>query len=264
MADNLVIFGQTFNNVAGIKATNTQSNIETFTKGGGTLTIGAIRPDATIAAEWTYDKLIVADEGKTIPAYTTSAATMKAAEDLTTATLDFDNYDYALVYMGLATPVYNTNVIDAGRFVYSFVSYYGEYFEIPSGAIKDGSIAYNTRISTNKSNNYMGVVYNTSSSAISVYAPSSYSNCAGPYLYNAVTSSLSGSSYTPKSPTMYMKGSPTYCSQTYWEAMTDVRYQYIIRMYKVPKGTANIDGYSLKSEAMHIIACFNSNSQTLT
>lgn len=37
MADNLVVFGQTFNDVSGFKVQNTNGDIVTFSSGGGTV-----------------------------------------------------------------------------------------------------------------------------------------------------------------------------------------------------------------------------------
>lgn len=64
--------GITGYNKNGVKLTGTAS--------GGSLKQIIIRPDAELMQSWKYDKRIIADEGITIPAYTTATQTLKATE----------------------------------------------------------------------------------------------------------------------------------------------------------------------------------------
>ena len=66
--------------------------------GGGGIQRIVIRPDAELWQSWTYDKYIVADEGVAIPAYTTSAQTLKASEQLAEITADVEHDRYFTSY----------------------------------------------------------------------------------------------------------------------------------------------------------------------
>ena len=54
--------------------------------GGGAVKMGALRPDAELVQTWSYDKLWVADEEGTIPAYSTSTITLTASSARTPGT----------------------------------------------------------------------------------------------------------------------------------------------------------------------------------
>ena len=47
-------------------------------------------------------------------------------------------------------------------------------------------------------------------------------------------------------------------------AMTDIRYQWIIQVYRAPKGNLNIDGWGQRQQILHIVDCVENNNMTLT
>lgn len=47
-------------------------------------------------------------------------------------------------------------------------------------------------------------------------------------------------------------------------ATTDIRYQYIIDVYRSPKNNLNIDGFGIYTQADHIVDCVYSTNQKLT
>ena len=74
---------------------------------GGTteLKMGVLRPDAEIVQTYSYDKYIVADEGITIPSYTTTQTALLASSNLSpTVSMDLTNYDYYVLTRTLTIP----------------------------------------------------------------------------------------------------------------------------------------------------------------
>ena len=85
--------------------------------GGSSLKFGVLRPDAELIKTFSYDKYIVEDEEVTLPAYNTTAETLKASETLTeTVATDLTTYNYYVLIRMLTIPKYNTNAIAKGRF----------------------------------------------------------------------------------------------------------------------------------------------------
>ena len=229
--------------------------------GGGAPKMGVLRPDAELWKSWTYDKLIVTDEGATIPAYSTSVQTLKASETIETVTLDMSNYDYEVLYRTLSYPIYAANTsYGSGRFAYSWNLYYYDVMEIPADTIHDNrGASYNKRAGNYKSYSHNAEIYYYSSSQLNMSTSFSYGCLAA-----TGTSSISNGVLTITSPTFRMRGNTSQYSSTYWNATTDVRYQYVIELYRTPKNNQYFDGYSLKSLAMHAIECAQSATGKLT
>ena len=61
-----------------------------------------------------------------------------------------------------------------------------------------------------------------------------------------------------------MRGSTTYFVNTYFNAITDIRYQFVADLYRAPKGAMNIDGWAIGQQMMHVIDCVNNNNCNLT
>ena len=234
--------------------------------GGGTLKVGAIRPDAVLEQSWTYDKYIVADEHVTIPSYSTNEQTLKASSALVTnKSLDCSQYDYLVTQRGIAIPSYSSSAKGAGRCIYSIATNSTEIVCIPSSFFTvDG--ASSDRYASPASGSlgaYGAVVYWRSGSAIRATAGTSYG------IYTAFpgvsfTASNAGTpTITINSPNLRIKGSSTYLNSTYWGYLTDIRYQYIIQLWKVPR-TGDIDGWINTSQLVHAINCAQSASGTLT
>lgn len=219
-----------------------------------------IRPDAELFQSWTYDKNIKADEGITIPAYTTSVTSLKSYTTLSsTTTLDTANYDYFLTYKYLAIPKYNISTIGTGRVEYYFAAYYYEYVNWTAHSIVNPLTSVSVGPVSCSNSHYRLLYYNETT--LTAYSTTSH----GVYLYHyAPSSSLSGNTLTIYSPYLRIRGNSTYFTQTYWEALTDIRYQYIIKMYRVPKGSLGYSGWTLEQEALSIINDVENNNGKLT
>ena len=69
---------------------------------------------------------------------------------------------------------------------------------------------------------------------------------------------------TVKSPALSTRGHTTYFTSTYMNAVTDVRYQYVIDVYRAPKNNFDLDGWGNAQNLLHVIDCVNNNNGTLT
>ena len=228
------------------------------------LKLGVIRPDAELVQTWTYDKKIHADEGVTIPAYTTTDTTLRNWQALTpTYSADRDNYDYFAQCRGLAIPIYNSSAVAAGRCEYTFSCMEQEFVIIPANSAK--AIVDNTKsnnawqVSLARQNSFNRNLYWSSASALAI----DFQNY-GPYLSFSVDVAMGGATITARAPLLKIRGNTTYFNSTYWGYMTDIRYQFVIELYRVPRGSLNFDGWNTKSQLMHCIDCANSSSHTLT
>lgn len=233
--------------------------------GGGTLKVGAIRPDAVLDTSWTYDKMIVADEGVTIPSYSTSEQTLKSSSALVSSKeLDNTQYDYIITQRGIAIPTYSSSTKDTARFIYSASASTTEIICVKSSMVTVDGVTSDRYASSNSTNAGNGIaVYWRSATGIRAASSTS----SGTYL-NLVTPTVSSStSGNPKitvySPNFRMKGSTTYLNSTYWGYLTDIRFQYIIQLWKVPR-TNDICGFEQTSQLVHAVNCAQSASGTLT
>lgn len=227
--------------------------------GGGAPKLGVLRPDAELWKSWTYDKRIVADEGKTIPSYSTSAQTMLATSDLEVVTLD-DNYTYELVARTLATPVYNSESLGGGRFIIGCAAATYEVFSVPSGVMADHGVSFSASNFVIRSTVQQSSFYFSSAGQISILNGTSYSGCYA----QPSTPTINVGVLTVKAPPLSMRGNSSSYTSTYWGRTTDVRYQYVIELYRTPRSNQYFDGYSTLSQDLHAIACAQSASGKLT
>ena len=228
--------------------------------GGGALKLGVLRGDAELIQRWTYDKKIVADEGKTIPAYSTSSTTFISGANLDKYTCPENErglYDYYLIGRCLAIPVYNSETNVAGKCYYT-VSYYCYEIDVVNKSL----IGNTTRLmATNTATNYFAKYYNSSGDYVIYYATSNYFPAA--YFASPTTTINDGAiEITPKSPDLRTRGNATYCSESAWAMLTDIRYQYIVELYKIKKG-GSADGGSVGSVLFGAINDINNNNGTL-
>lgn len=223
-----------------------------------------MRPDTELVKRYTYDKYIVADEEITFPAYTTTATTLLASASLSpTVTLDFANYNYLIAIRCLTIPTYSITSTGKGRCEYSFASAFYELTEYPANvfhSLLNPSLKLTTRSnSIFSAGNDVGIVYYSTASAIVRYATASYGVCQ-----TVTAPSLSSSTLTLKSPALITRGHTTYFTNTYMNAVTDVRYQYVIEVYRAPKSSLQFNGWGLYNMSMHCIDCVDSSTQTLS
>lgn len=202
--------------------------------GSASLKYGVLRPDAELVKSYTYDKHIHADEGITMPAYTTTSTTLLASASLSpTVSMDLTNYNYEVLIRGLSIP--SAIYIEPTRYLTS------------------------RSTSVYAAGNGSRIVYYSSGTALAAYASAAY----GPN-QTITAPTISGTTLTLKSPALITRGHTTYYVNTYMNATTDIRYQYIIDIYRSPKNNLNIDGFGIYTQADHIVDCVYSTNQKLT
>ena len=223
----------------------------------------AIRPDAELIKTYTFDQKAVEDLNLTIPAYTTTAQSLKAAANLSpTITVDLNNYRYFVAERFLTIPEYSVTTKGKGRQEYLFCSYLYELTHLAANELP--TIIDSTKKITSvqnliATNTLYRLLYWSSASAIALYATNAYG------AYQTPTSpALSGSTLTIKTPVLGVRGSTTYFTSTYMNALTDIRYQYVIDVYRAPLDNLNLDGWGQEQMLQHLAACINSANHTLT
>ena len=221
-----------------------------------------IRPDAELIKTYSNDSLAVHDDSATLPAWkSTAATTIKASANLSgTVSLDYTNYDYFAVERFLTIPVYNTDTIAASRNEYSFGSSMYEIVNIPANTVesfsgtKYGSLSVGPATYT-----CYRLCYWSSASAIGLYTSSTY----GIHQVTAAPSISSGK-WTFKSPTLQFRGSTTYLTEAVYNTITDIRRQFVIDVYRAPKGHLAHDAWGIDQSLKHIVDCAKTNTHTLT
>lgn len=223
-----------------------------------------MRPDAEKVYTLAYDQYIVADEGVTFPAYTTTAKTLKASETISpTIPRDPTNYNYYVAIRCLTIPEYSVETKAKGRVEYTFASAFYEVVDYPANTIsalidetkKITSLSY----SIYATGNNVGIVYYSSSTALTRYVSAAYG------VAQTVTApAVTGTAITIKTPALIARGHTTYFTSTYMNAVTDVRYQYIIEVYRAPKDNLSFNGWGLYNMSLHVMDCVHSSDHKLT
>lgn len=220
-----------------------------------------LRPDIEKIKTYSNDSLAVTDDEVTLPDYNSSkAVTIKASANLSgTVTLDFDNYNYFVIERFLTTPVYNTNTPAVSRNEYSIGTVAYELLDIPANTF---SAANGTKYASRAVGvaAYTGyrLLYWSSASAVGVYTSTTY----GVHQV-ASAPSISSGKLTVKSPTLQFRGSSSYLTSAVYGTITDIRRQFVIDVYRSPKGTLNIDGWGLNQQALSILNDVNNNNGKL-
>lgn len=231
--------------------------------GGGNLNPWVMRPDAEVCYTLAYDKYIVADEGVTLPAYTTTNQVLKAAETISpTVPKNTADYNYYIAIRTLTIPVYNTSTVAKGRQEYHHSAVFYEVVDYPANTIS--ALINNTKITALgttlfSAGNNGEEIYWTSGTVLTRYASAAY-GCA--QTITAPTSNTT--SITIKTPALIVRGHTTYFTSTFMNALTDIRYQYIIEVYRAPKDNLNFNGWGLYQMSCHAMDCAHSASQKLT
>ena len=227
--------------------------------GGGTVKMGALRPDAELVQTWTYDKMYVDDEVGTIPSYSTSANSLLLFSQLTpTVSVNFADYDYVTTIRVLIIPSYSNQTISRARQVCFYTVGISELLKYPQTQYVSGvTTSMGTAVVTYEQPR---IVYWSSTTNV---ASSSPSTKYGIYAtITNVTLSPFGSdsaTLTPQSPSFYIRGSSTYLDSTNWAVLDDIRLQYVIELWRSPKGTVN--GFASKSQIDHVIDCFTTDGK---
>lgn len=228
--------------------------ITDVTSGGGAVVKQfGVRGDAELVQSYGADELLVEDLETALPAYSTTAKTIKTGASLTpTVTLDYANYNYYVVMRSLTIPIYNTTTMQKGRCDYTTNAYHYEIVEVPANEIQTIDRAKTVSTSRSVSVTSMGSVgrevYWTSASAVTFVTNSTYgAQCTGqaPTVSNGVL--------TVKAPNLTIRGSTTYMTSGAWGNMTDIRYQWVAEVWRVPKGNTT-DGWQFTQNIRHVFA----------
>jgi len=238
-----VLSGKYFYTASGVKTEGTSS-------GGGTTILqrGVMRPDATLEKTYSFDQYLKADLEINPISYTTTSTTLVAAANLSpTYTCDFTNYSYYVLIRMATIPEYSITTKGKGREEYALNSCCYEITEIPANSIHAlvDTTKYITSVTRGvyQAGNNAREVYYSSSSALAAYNSAAYG-----YNQTVNAPSLSSSTLTLKSPALIVRGNTTYFVNTYMNAVTDVRYQYVIEVWRAPKNNLNLDGWGLATQ----------------
>lgn len=223
-----------------------------------------IRPDAEHLQSYAYDKYIVADEGLEIPAYTTTQKVIKASWNLspTISGINLTTYRYLIAVRCLTIPTYSVETKAKGRSEYQWCNFIYEYTHANANVFS--TLVDPTKKITSVSNlvatnSLYRELYWTSSSAITLYATNSYGVFQVP-----TAPSVSGTVMTIKSPALDVRGHTTYFTSTFMNALTDIRYQFAIDVYRVPANSLNIVGWAEDQMLQHMVDCINTEDHKLT
>ena len=221
-----------------------------------------LRPDAQLVQTYTFDKMAVEDLELTIPAYTTTAQSLRATANLSpTITIDLATETFFVIERFLTIPEYSITTVGKGRQEYTYCTYIYELARVPADAFKsrDGSKTITSASNIIGTMSSYREIYWSSATALSAYGTNAY-GC-----YQTPTApAISGSTLTIKTPVLGIRGSTSYFTSTYMNAVTDIRYQYVIDVYKAPKQAMGIDGWITNEVVNHIIDCANSTTHKLT
>lgn len=265
MAD-IVIAGAEYHGVPSIQVPKVGGGMAEFTEGGGSpvLKFGVLRPDAELMKTYSYDKYIVADEGVDIPAYTTTSKTLLATAALEeTYTVSYADYNWYILERCLTIPEYSVTTKAKGRAEWHMTMVAYELTEIPANtlhALITPSTYYTSRtVTLNSVSAFSRLVYWSSGTAVSAYSTAAYGTvqaCVAPTLASGVI--------TFNTPNFIVRGSTSYFTSTYMNALTDIRYQWVFEVYRAPKNNLNLDGWGQFTQAMHVVDCVNSPDHKLT
>lgn len=243
-----------------------ETAIESIPHDQPTLKMGIIRPDAELVETWSYDKLWLAEEGGTLPAYSTSAVTLKASEELEVEhEWELDDYKYFVTERTLAIPFYNTDEIARGRVEWSEMHGAWELVYPDSGAfhaLVDPSKNYGSRALgwVVSGGNFSRMPYFSNAlGTMSVYSATSY----GLWCTLQAPTYTSGELYI-NSPVFTLRCQPNVFDKPFYEALTDIRFQWIIELWRVPVGSLNLDGWSANQQLDHVLGCVYSPDHKLT
>lgn len=241
-----------------------------------TLTRGTLRPDATLFKEYSQDYYVVADKGVTLPSYTTSSATLVSTDNVEDLDIFDNDYDIVVTYRSLLYPIYNTSSKDAGR-----VEYYSQVCmtevlkNIRGWKTLDGQIltlhddsvwGLNTKATSILAYWFSSSQFTMESSATGTPSGSSIVN--GIYESNFSTQLVNWGNSSQKISISYpgvrMKGNQYRFTETFWNAVTDVRVQQKIQVWKSPRGNMNLDGWELQTLLFSVRDDATSSTHTLT
>ena len=251
---DIEIAGVIYPDVPAVDFMSTGGEPVTYTYGGvaTNLTPMALRPDAEVVKTWSHDALAHADDGITIPSYSTTAKTVSTGAEISgTYTVTYADYNYWFVERMLTTPVYSSSSGAKGKPIYTATVALYEVTEIPGNTMGTASLKYSSRsVTVTASGTQYRMPYYTGASAVGMATSSSYGMFQTP-----LAPSLSSGVLTAKSPNLTMRGSTTYFTSSVWGTLTDIRLQYVIELYRAPKNNLNVNGWAGFQTLSKIIEC---------
>lgn len=235
--------------------------------GSPQLTLGAIRPDATVFRETSIDTLLVTDEGITIPAYTTTDTTLvSASSDYISfdGMSESDGYDYYFTYRSLIYPIYDTDTKTAGRQDYhGWIEYFDLQKKISLTSLDTSASARLTQGSSKVGQNF--IVYWSSASAITAAQRQGYgARDSGISIYTWSVNLSGNYTFKFKLGAIKIRGSTTYLNESNWNHITDIRVQRIAQLWRSPKNNLNLDGFASQQLQQNVISCAASPTHILT
>ena len=204
----------------------------------------AQRYDATLVKTWKADRKVVADDHVTLPAYSTNAQTLVAATNLEIGATDpASGYCYFLAYRAVIMPIYNTDVQVQGRQEYTTMVGSFEQIYNPANTFQaingTGKYVATAPAATGAWNNtHYRHIYWNSTTNLSIYNAGIY---GATLTFASPTVATEG--ITPSSPTVGVRGQNTYMKADLYATITDIRYQYIIEMWRVPRPAIGLNGF---------------------
>ncbi len=225
---------------------------------GGSVRMGVLRSDAELVDKWTMDQYVVSDLGLTIPAYSTTNANIRTGQNLEVYVGTPTTYRYFVTMRTLTIPVYNIATLGKGREDYAVSYGFYEWLYNPSGQMTtlDGTKSYGV-YSQIVGGGYGRELYWSSATALSIYTSISY--CARQDLVAPTIGS--NKNLTIKTPVIAIRGNASYLTQTYFDAVEDIRCQYVIELWRVP--LTGVDGWSVGTQ-MDSVFTNIANGGTLT
>ena len=210
---------------------------------------------------WQGDDYIVADLGMEMPAYSTADKTIVTGATLSpTHTLDWVDYCYIVILRGLAYPIYNTTTKAKGMNELCVNGWQYECVDVPPNTIHsiDKTKAITSRSAALTSMGSVGrTIYWTSSTAMTYVSNSTYG-----VSIRAQAPTISSSVLTIKAPSYGYRCHTTYCTSANWAKITDIRYQWIIELWRAPK-EYTADGFNLSQLVNHTVTDMNENDNTM-
>lgn len=224
-----------------------------------------MRPDVQKVVTHSYDKFINADEGVTIPSYTTTSQTLKASSDISeTVSMDLANYNYYILERTFSYPVYSISTTGKGRTEYCIGSAMYEVVEFPANTFQAlvNTTKHGSRsTSVYSAGNASRIVYWSGASTLTAASSASYGTAQT--ITAPAIASVTSTTLTLKTPAFITRGSTTYYTSAYMNAVTDIRYQWVIDVYRAPKSNLAFDGWGLYGQACDILDCVNSPTHKL-
>ena len=227
-----------------------------------TLKEGVVRPDAELIKTFSFDKWAVADLHITLPAYTGTATVFLDTEDLEQISAPDDGYRYFVIEKFCAIPTYNRSDTLKGRIEYCVsTTCYEPVFTPPNfykSIANSDTFAQAQRVAQ-ANGQVTKQVYYSADNVLGIYTSSTYG--IGPAVQ---APTVNGNRILCKSPKWQLRGSASYFTNTYWNAMTDIRLQYVIEVWRCPDNGMGQDGWNTTQVLNHMIECAQSNTHKLT